>query len=287
MNIEKSPIQFSLFESEGDSPGAEEVAMLPTGKFSNYVVYVDESGDHGMQTLDANYPVFVLAFCIFHKRYYCEVVVPALEKFKFNHFGHDLVVLHEHEIRKEKGAFNFFQSRQHQQSFMNELTGIIDKSNFILVSCVIDKTALKERGGVTPNPYHLALGFCLETLHEFLQEKNQDGSTTHVLVECRGKKEDNELELEFRRMCDGENRLGVTLPFNIIFADKKTNSAGLQLADLVARPIGTHTLRPHQENRAFDVLKKKFYCVGGRANVGEGFENFGLKIYPPESEKPR
>lgn len=287
-STETTPQQFSLFDNEDPSGAEAAMNAPPVGKFSNYVVYVDESGDHGMQTLDPHYPVFVLAFCIFHKRYYCETVVPALEKFKFNHFGHDLVVLHEHEIRKEKGVFNFFQGRQHQQIFLNELTGIIDNSNFILISCVIDKAELKNKPGTDPNPYHLALGFCLETLYGFLQEKNQDGAMTHVLVECRGKKEDNELELEFRRMCDGENRLGITLPFNIIFADKKVNSAGLQLADLVARPVGMSVLRPTQENRAFDVLKKKFYCSGGREKVGEGFENWGLRVYPAqESEKPR
>jgi len=111
---------------------------------------------------------------------------------------------------------------------------------------------------------------------------------THVVVECRGKKEDSELELEFRRICDGANRLEIPLPFNVIFADKKVNSAGLQFADLMARPIGLSVLRLGQENRAFDVLKQKFFCSGGRRNVGEGFENWGLKIYPsPESEKPR
>jgi hypothetical protein len=62
----------------------------------------------------------------------------------------------------------------------------------------------------------------------------------------------------------------------------------LQLADLVARPVGLSVLRPNQENRAFDVLKRKFFCSGGRDKVGEGFENWGLKIYPvPESERPR
>lgn len=287
-NTQTNPQQFSLFENEEPAAAAATLSAPPIGKFSNYVVYVDESGDHGMQTLDPNYPVFVLAFCIFHKRYYCETVVPALEKFKFNHFGHDLVVLHENEIRKEKGNFNFFLSRQHKHDFLNELTEIIDKSNFILISCVIDKTELKNRAGTVSNPYHLALGFCLETLYEFLQEKNQDDAMTHVVVECRGKKEDNELELEFRRMCDGENKHSKHLPFNIIFADKKVNSSGLQLADLVARPIGMQVLRPTQENRAFDVLKSKFYCSGGREAVGKGFENWGLKIYPAqESEKPR
>ena len=89
-------------------------------------------------------------------------------------------------------------------------------------------------------------------------------------------------------MCDGANRLNKPLPFDIVFADKKVNSSGLQLADLVARPIGLHVLRPTQANRAFDTLKSKFYCSGGRKNVGIGFENWGLKIFPTvESEKPR
>jgi hypothetical protein len=270
--------QFSLFETE-DGGGA--LSPAAPSKYSNFIVYVDESGDHGMQTLDPNYPMFVLAFCVFHKRHYCEKVIPALQKFKFNHLGHDLVVLHELEIRKEKGAFaGLFLTRQHKHNFLNELTSIIEASNFILISCAIDKTLLQEKPGVPGNPYHLALGFCLETLYEFLQEKNQHESLTHVAFECRGKKEDNELELEFRRMCDGANRLGVRLPFEIIFANKQVNSTGLQLADLVARPVGMSVLRPEQENRAFEVLKRKFYCSGGRENVGNGFENWGLKIYP-------
>ncbi|AZF14038.1 DUF3800 domain-containing protein [Pseudomonas sp. R3-18-08] len=283
--------QFLLFENESETERAAKsvIASSPTGQFSDFIVYVDESGDHGMQTLDVNYPMFVLAFCVFHKRHYCEKVIPALQKFKFNHMGHDLVGLHELEIRKEKGAFsNMFMSRQHKHDFLEELTSIIQVSNFVLISCVIDKIALREQQGPIHNPYHLALGFCLETLYEFLQEKNQQHALTHVIFERRGRREDNELELEFRRMCDGANRSGVRMPFDIVFATKQVNSTGLQLADLVARPIGMSVLRPGQENRAFDVLTRKFYCSGGRGKVGEGFENWGLKIFPvAESEKPR
>ncbi len=46
--------------------------------FSDYVVYVDESGDHSMESVNPSYPIFALAFCIFHKRYYCETVVSTL-----------------------------------------------------------------------------------------------------------------------------------------------------------------------------------------------------------------
>jgi hypothetical protein len=274
------PQQFSLFDVEsGAIAEAAGESKAPPGKFSNFIVYVDESGDHSMSTIDPKYPVFVLSFCVFYKRHYSEKVVPALQKFKFNHFGHDLVVLHEREIRKEMGSFKFT-GPDHRNDFINELTDIIDTSNFILISCVIDKTKLQARSANAENPYHTALGFCLETLHEFLEEKNQSGVKTHVVVERRGPKEDNELELEFRRICDGANRKGIQLPFDVIFAHKQVNSSGLQLADLVARPIGSNFIRPDQNNRAFRVLKQKFFCSGGRSNLGEGYLDWGLKVFP-------
>jgi hypothetical protein len=261
--------------------------LAPVNRYSNYIVYVDESGDHGLESVDPNYPVFVLAFCVFHKGHYAQKVVPAIESFKFRHFGHDTVVLHEHEIRKETGAFRF-NDRSHKQAFLDELSSIIDTSNFILISCVIDKNRLRERTQLDNNPYHLALGFCLETLYELMQEKHQDDLPTHVVVECRGKKEDRDLELEFRRICDSANRWNKPLPLTIVFADKKTNSSGLQLADLVARPIGLSVLRPGHPNRAFDVLTRKFFCKNGRHKLGVDYEGWGLKVFPPlDSEKPR
>ena len=283
--------QLPLFDNQLESSPHVEEGSFPQGPespFSQFIVYVDESGDHSLQSIDSQYPVFVLAFCIFHKRYYSETIVPALEKFKFNHFGHDQIVLHENEIRKEKGSFNIFRNREEKSQFIEELTDIIEKSNFILISCTIDKRALSSRIDPHANPYHIALGFCMEALYAFLEEKNQLGQLTHVVVECRGKKEDRDLELEFRRVCDGNNRLSLPLPFGVIFSDKKAMSSGLQLADLVARPIGMSFLRPTQANRAFEVLKKKFYCDGGRKNAGKGFEGVGMNIYPlPKSEKPR
>ena len=285
--------QLPLFGNESEkrlrSPASPPKSEAATeSPFSKYIVYVDESGDHGMQTIDPQYPLFVLAFCVFHKRHYSEHVVSALEKFKFKHFGHDQVVLHENEIRKEKGSFNIFRSRDEKSQFLDDLTEIIDASNFILITCVIDKRNLKTHADASSNPYHIALGFCLETLFEFLHEKDQHEQQTHVVVECRGKKEDNDLELEFRRICDGSNRLGHQLPFDVIFSDKQAMSSGLQLADLVARPIGLSVLKPEQKNKAFEVLKRKLYCDGGREYAGKNFEGMGLKIFPPtESEKPR
>jgi len=232
-------------------------------EFSDFIVYVDESGDHGLVSLDPDYPVFVPAFCVFDKLRYCGQALPALHKIKFSHFGHDVVILHEHDIRKEKGPFKF-KNRDSKRAFLHELTDIITATDFNLISCVIDKSALNEEGRSNNNPYHIALSACLESLMDFMQQVGQATRHTHIVVECRGRKEDDELELEFRRICAGANSLNRPLPFELIFADKKVNSPGLQLADLVARPIGLSVLRPQQDNRAFNVLRTKFFSAESR-----------------------
>jgi len=57
--------------------------------------------------------------------------------------------------------------------------------------------------------------------------------------------------------------------------DKKHNSTGLQLADLVAHPIGRHVVKPDQPNRAYDTLEPKFR----RGPQGE-VNGYGLKVFP-------
>ena len=74
-------------------------------QYSDYIIYVDESGDHSLESINKDYPIFVLAFCIFEKEKYLQSAVKKLKDFKFKHFGHDMVVLHENEIRRDKGWF--------------------------------------------------------------------------------------------------------------------------------------------------------------------------------------
>lgn len=243
--------------------------------FSDYLVFVDESGDHGLDSIDSNYPMFVLAFCVIRKEDYIARVVPAIQAFKFKHFGHDNVVLHERDIRKDIGIFGFLRSREAKAAFINELTTLVAEAPFTLVCSVIRKEALKSRYTTPDNPYHVALGFGLERVHSFLRAQGAGTGKTHVMVECRGKKEDADLELEFRRICDGGNYNREQMPLEVVFADKKANLPGLQLADLVARPVGMSILRPEQPNRAFAVLESKFYTSASGKRLG-----WGLKCFP-------
>jgi len=244
--------------------------------FSDYVIYVDESGDHDLTSINEDFPLFVLAFCIFKKSDYVREIVPAIQDFKFRWFGHDMVILHEREIRKQQAPFKFLQNQDVRQRFMDELSDIIRKSSFTLIASVIDKRKLKQRYASPDNPYHIGLQFCMERTHAFLIENGQKGKLTHCMFEKRGTKEDNMLELEFRRIKDRGNYTQIDMnELDICFADKKANSSGLQLADLFARPIGLGVLRLGQPNRTREILAEKFR----RSSTGKTL-GWGLKLFP-------
>jgi len=232
-------------------------------EYSRYIVYVDESGDHG--PVSAEYPMFVLAFCIFNKTEYANTVTSYMHRLKFKHFGHDTVVMHEREIRKARPPFSFLMNAQRRAEFMNDVSAMIEAAPFTLIAVAIHKAQLAERYPAwAKNPYHLALKFGLERIGNFRAE-NRDTGRLHVVFESRGRNEDRELELEFRRMSSHEP----------VFSKKDANHCGLQLADLVARPIGLRQLKPSQPNRAYDVLEKKF-----RSSPHGKIEGWGLKCFP-------
>jgi hypothetical protein len=242
--------------------------------YSDYVVYADESGDHGLATIDADYPVFVLCFCIFRIADYVSEVVPRVQQLKFRFFGHDAVVLHAHEIRKSRGAFRILFDQERRQGFLEAINQVVEAAPFTLIAAVIDKIALKRQYLHPDSPYDVALKFCLESTYAHLRQLGQQDRLTHVVVERRGKEEDKDLELVFRRIVQGSKESG-RMSLEIAFAAKEMNSSGLQLADLVAHPIGRHHLRPEQNNRAYDIVEAKLWRgEGGR------LEGYGLKVLP-------
>lgn len=246
--------------------------MLP---FSEYIVYLDESGDHSLQVIDPQFPIFVLSACVFRKSDYSASVVPSFLDLKFRFFGHDMVVLHSRDIRKAQGPFSILQNAQVRGSFLAAINAAVAAAPFTLVTAIIDKRRLTRQYAQPDNPYEIALTFCMERVFSHLQGLQQHQATTPMVVECRGKKEDADLELSFRRTAQGGSIHSRALPFEIVFADKKTNSTGLQLADLVSHPIGRHYLNPTQPNQAYAVVEPKFRRSPSGATGG-----WGRKVFP-------
>lgn len=126
---------------------------------SNFIVYVDESGDHGLDSIDPNYPVFVLAFCIFNKQDYITKIIPSLQQLKFKYFGHDMVIFHEYDIRKAHKEFSILLNAKTRADFIKDLSRVVEEAPFTLIATVIKKEALNDKYTRPENPYHMAMGF--------------------------------------------------------------------------------------------------------------------------------
>lgn len=235
--------------------------------FCDYIVYADESGDHGIASIDAHYPIFVLTFALVAKRDYISDIVPRFQALKFTFFGHDQLVLHERDIRKQLGAFGVFRvDAAKRTAFLDAINETVAGSSVELYSAVIRKSDLLARYAAPKNPYEIALLFCMERVMLRLLQLGQAGRHVHVVFESRGAEEDKSLLTEFGRIVRNETWGYRQLDFRAfewtaLMAPKASNSSGLQLADLASRPIGLHTLKPNQPNRAFEILAPKIRAM--------------------------
>jgi hypothetical protein len=244
-------------------------------EFSDYIVFVDESGSPTMSPIDPEYPIFVLTFCVFNKASYVDQIQPAIKRLKFDFFGHDMTVLHSIDIRKRRGDFEMLMNGNVRDAFLQRVDDIIANAEVDIISHIIEKEKYVSANRVHPrnDPYHIALRRCILSLGRLLKSRNQETKLTHIIAESRGRSEDQHLLREFEwfksELCASKWKSeawdGIDeVPLALKFAEKKINSAGLQIADLTSHPIGRNALKPEQPNRAFDIVKAKIFEEVGR-----------------------
>lgn len=233
--------------------------------FADHIVYADESGSPVLDgTIDPGFPIFVLACVLVAKNACSDAVSPEIQRLKFDFTGHDQLILYERDIRRQSGRFAFLQvDGELRERFLARVNDLVAAAPVEVVATVVDKQRLRRQYASPWSPYDIALHLCMERLLARLLALGQEGKLVHVVFESRGAREDTELEVRFRRIAANEGQWGhrrpdfIAVRWEPVFADKRCNSAGLQLADLFARPIGLKAVRPRQANRAFDVLRSK------------------------------
>ena len=235
--------------------------MTENTRMNDTIVYVDESGDHSLESIDPQYPIFTLVFCLFKISDYQKISL-ALDTFKVKYFGHSKIVLHEHDIRKNMhGEWAILGNEKTRENFYKDLTKVIEEGDFQIIATTINKKNLKDKYLMAQDPYELSLLFCMELLHEWLLQEGQ--RNIRMCFESRIKKFNTQLRKEFYRIRHNTpSVLRTSTDFKVIdykmtFLDKKSNTNGLQIADLVARPIGSPYWKPKQANRAYEVIKDK------------------------------
>jgi hypothetical protein len=230
---------------------------------SRFIAFFDECGDHSLDKIDRDFPLFVLSTVIVERTAYIETVVPALTRLKLRFWSHEGVNLHSRDIRKAHGDFAFLQVPAQRHAFLGVVSEMLSALPFTLFITAIHKQTHRDRYGAhATNPYDLALTYTFERVLHFLE--GQGETTLPVTAEARGKNEDNELAAAFLRIMTQGTRYTAAPRFHrlvcpLTFRRKSDNIAGTQLADLCAHPAARKILKPDQPNQAHDIIARHLY----------------------------
>src|SRR5690606_30972050 len=103
-----------------------------------YNLYIDESGDHGLVTLDAGFPVFLLCGILISDENY-SVVREQLNTIKRELWENKEVIFHSRDIRKCNKEFQILFDLDIKKRFYEQINDVIHNSKYRIIASAIDK----------------------------------------------------------------------------------------------------------------------------------------------------
>lgn len=240
-------------------------------------LFLDESGDHSLTCIDADYPVFVLGGILVAGDSALEDIERAVAAFKRDFFGDAGIVLHTADITRNRRGFESLADPVIRDRFHRRLNTLIASLDFSVVACVIRKQALLERhGGLAVDPYMISLGIVVE---RFCFELGGRGPRGRILVERRNERLDRELTVAWDMLhLNGTRYVRPEVLRRRIaafeFATKATGGAGLEIADLVVTPLG-RWIAGMPPKPDLDIVRSKL-----RRGPKGDWEGAGLVVLP-------
>jgi len=154
------------------------------------ILFLDESGHHGLKKINQEFPIFLLACCIFEEDYYEDTFINKVNELRLTHFKDPNIILHSRDIRKWQKQFKCLGDLNKRTDFYKDLDDLIKKSKFIIISSAINKNKLiQQYGPGADNPYNMSLSFILE--RSIFYTDNIGCDFIGIVAESRGKKENN------------------------------------------------------------------------------------------------
>ena len=190
-----------------------------------YHLFLDETGDNGLSFVDKNFPLFLLAGCLFQEEE-LQKTEKEINDFKKEFFGTNEVILHSRSIRKCEGAFQILFDLELKKNFYERLNKIISEANFTIIGSGVNKEEhIKKYGKGAKDPYALSLSFIVERLI-FCLDKKGFNTSVDIKIEKRGKTEDQQLLNQYNKILDSgtyyvssdrlKNKIGKFLKYNLI-----------------------------------------------------------------------
>jgi uncharacterized protein DUF3800 len=186
---------------------------------------------------------FVLCGVLMDEGYHNKDVTETLGVFKQRLFGRRDIILHTLDFTRNQVGFESMAQPDFRRMFYEDLEELIAGLDFEIVACVIQKQEHLQKYGLSAlDPYILSLSILVE---RFIFETGSAGGS--IIAESRGDTLNNALELAFLDLkIRGTPFVSATKIrrriHNFAIREKGENLAGLQLADVVATPIGRHVL---------------------------------------------
>jgi hypothetical protein len=250
-----------------------------------FLIFLDECGVHTLDPDNDPFPVFCLSAVLIDAEKYL-AVDRAWKTWKATWLGSWQHRVHEPDARRRSHFFHHDDPAT-EQALIDSLAGQLAALDFTCVSAVIDKRSLKELypdGKVDDflpsSTYLMCVDFVFERVVHFLYHEGED-ALGDVTAESRGLREDAEVQSEFLRLhLEGTQFLAEQFFRNqlrphIEFERKEANLSGLQIADLVARPIAEKALNRETTPDRWQAIAPKLYD-GGAGRRG----SYGLKVFP-------
>ncbi len=222
--------------------------------------------------------MFVLAGCIVDFDYYTNIVEKQAKELKLKYFGRDNIIFRSYDIRKQKSDFSILVNRKKREAFCADLDTLVSSLKFTIIAAAINKTRLKAQYHTPNNPYYICFQFILERVVMYLGRSSEK---LIFRIESRETHNDQKLAKVYEDFRYNDHKIFKKEEIqsklvDLLFNQKIQNIIGMQLADLVAYPIGRWVLDKTKENRAFTYIEKKFHTNP----KGGGYLNYGLKIFP-------
>lgn len=240
-------------------------------------MFIDESGDHGLKTIDSSFPVFLLCGVLVSENEYAHIN-SIVNQVKLKYWDNKNVILHSRDIRKCNNEFKILFDLKIKEQFYNDINSVLTSSNYKIISSAIDKISfIKKYGKLEDDVYEIALSFILERTVFCLDDEIKNCDNLEIIIEKRGKKEDAKLANHLNKL----NQVGTfyvdvgrmkKYSIKYSFLDKRENNNGLQISDLLAYPIAKKIIFPEGVNISYELIKDKFYAKNGK--------QYGLKVFP-------
>lgn len=224
---------------------------------SEYIVFVDESGTPVTHKPDPGFPIFSLQFVLVRKDVYSHQIVPEFIAFKLKHHGSDSTILHGKNIDAKDGEFRILQDPAVFSEYVADLDGIIDRAEIKLFSAFFLHHEVAGLDSLQVHPYAYFMHVLLNEIESRIAI--DEGKTLcRVVVESR-KSSDAQMKAAYEAYKDAFRSDLVEFEFEL--AEKSRNVLGLQIADLVAKPIARYCLDSTKPGREWPTVSKKVECM--------------------------